>query len=195
MIKKHLFFILIFSFLISFGQKKYSTKEVLNTFPLNKAFKVKIISYNINFISEFPTPLPPIGGKIDSTEIKKIIANRKFPIKLKNILGKENIEGINQTKTLNYNDAIELSSLLFNTCGKFTNDLRRVSMCFFPRNAILFYDENDKVFDFLEICFECHRMEALSEQATKINDMCDNFYTKLEKYFQSKGLQTQHNQR
>lgn len=193
--KKYLFLISIFGFLISFGQKKYSAKEILNTFPLNKATKVKIISYNTDFISEFPIPLPPIGGKIDSIEIKKIIANRKFPIKLENIIGKENLEGINQTKTLNYKETLELSNLLFNTCGKFPNNARRVSMCFFPRNAILFYDENDQVFDFLEVCFECHRMEAISEKATEINDMCDDFYTKLEKYFQTKELQTQYNRR
>ncbi|MPS65338.1 MAG: hypothetical protein DI622_10175 [Chryseobacterium sp.] len=193
--KKYLFSILIFSFLISFGQKRYSTKEIFNTLPLNQATKIKIISYNTNFVSEFPIPLPPIGGNIDSIEIKRIIANQKFPIKLVNIIDKENIEGINQIKTLNYKDSLELSNLLFNTCGKFPNNIRRVSMCFFPRNAILFYNENDQVFDFLEICFECHRIEALSEKATKINDMCDDFYTKLEKFFKSKGLKTQHSQR
>ena len=29
------------------------------------------------------------------------------------------------------------------------------SSCFFPRHTILFYDKNDKVIGFMEVCFEC----------------------------------------
>jgi hypothetical protein len=195
MMKKFLFLVFCFSFLFLFSQKKYSTNEISNIFPLNKATKVKIISYNTDFISESPTPLPPFGGKIDSIEIKRIIANQKFPIKLENIIGKENLEGINQTKTLNYKEIFEFSKLLYNTCGKFSSYLREVSMCFFPRNAVLFYDENDTVFEILEICFECHRMGFNSEKSSEVNGMCDSFYSKLEKLFQSKGLQTRYNRK
>jgi hypothetical protein len=192
--KKLLFFVFIVLFSISYSQKKFSTNEILNTFPLNKAVKVKIISYNINFISEFPTPLPPIGGRVDSAEIKRIIANQKFPISLKKSIESEEFKGIDEIKILNFRETYDLFKLLYNTCGKFPNMQRRISMCFFPRNAILFYDENDKVFDFLEICFECHRMDSLSEEFTEINDICDNFYFNIEKFFQSKGLKTQFNQ-
>ncbi|AZA85317.1 hypothetical protein EG349_00155 [Chryseobacterium shandongense] len=193
--KKLLFFVFIVVFSISYSQKKFSTNEIFNTSPLQKAVKVKIISYNINFISEVRTPLPPIGGKIDSAVIKRIIENQKFPISLKNSIENEDLVGIDEMKILNFKETFDLFKLLYNTCGKFPNQLRSVSMCFFPRNAILFYDENDKVFDFLEICFECQRMEPLSEESTEINDVCDNFYSNLEKFFQSKGLQTQFNRR
>lgn len=184
-------FLLFFSF--SFGQKKFSTNELLNIYPFNKTSKVKIISYNTDFVSEFPTPLPPVGKDGDSTIIKNIIANQTFPIKLKNILGNENLKGIEETKTLNFVEIFELSKLLYNTCGKFSNDMREVSKCFFPRNAVLFYDENDKVFEFLEICFECYRIEYISEKSLEINGLCNDFYFKLENLFKNNGLKTQHN--
>jgi len=61
MMKKLTFLISIFIFFLSFGQKRYSTNEMLKNFPLNKASKVKIISYNIDFIGEFVLiPPPPI---------------------------------------------------------------------------------------------------------------------------------------
>ena len=65
-------------------------------------------------------------------------------------------------------------------------------MCFFPRNAVLFYDENDKVFEILEICFECDRIQFNSEKSLEINAMCDNFYPKIEKYFKQKSIPTQY---
>ncbi|WP_267402520.1 MULTISPECIES: hypothetical protein [unclassified Chryseobacterium] len=190
--KKILLIILACIFSFSFGQKKFTINELINSFPLNKATKVKIISYNIDFPGPAPIPPPPIGKDGDSTAIKKFIANQKFPITLENIIGKEDLEGINQNKTLNFKETVEFSKLLYNTCGKFQSGLREVTKCFFPRNAILFYDENDKVFETLEICFECHRMDYHSGKSMEVNYMCDNFYKNLEKYFQSKGLQTKY---
>ncbi|KAA2223798.1 hypothetical protein [Chryseobacterium sediminis] len=179
--------------LLLIGQKKYSTSEIFNTFPLGKASKVKIISYNTDFRGEFSLIPPPPNKKLDSIQLKEYYDNLKKPIKLIETISKENFKEIKESKTLNLAETLELSKLLFNTCGKFSSDLRETSMCFFPRNAILFYDEDDKVFDFLEICFECHRMQFFSEKATEVNGMCSNFYSKLEKYFQNKGLQTQYN--
>lgn len=61
----------------------------MNNFPFSKATKVKIISYNTDFVSEIPIPLPPIGKNGDSTMIKKVIENQKNLIKLQDIIGKE----------------------------------------------------------------------------------------------------------
>lgn len=164
----------------------------MNSYPFNKTIKVKIVSYNTDFVSEFPTPLPPVGKDGDSSMIKKIIAEQTFPIKLENILENDNLEGIKQTKTLNLEETFELSQLLYNTCGKFLNDRREASKCFFPRNAILFCDENDRVFEILEICFDCYRMQFNSEKSLEINGMCYDFYVKLENFYTSKGLKTKH---
>ncbi|WP_143883897.1 hypothetical protein [Chryseobacterium binzhouense] len=185
-------FLFIFS-LFSFGQKKLSINEIINSYPFNKTTKVKIISYNTDFLSEFPIPLPPIGKNVDSTMIKRLISEQTFPIKLEQILGKESLEGIKQIKTLNFKETFELSQLLYNTCGKFKNDMREVNKCFFPRNAVLFLNDNDKVFEILEICFECQRMQFNSEKSLEINGMCDNFYLKIEKLFKDNGFQTKSN--
>ncbi len=190
--KIFLLFLIKFS-LIAFGQKRLSINEIMNNYPFNKTTKVKIISYNTDFVSEFPIPLPPVGKNVDSAMIKKLIAEQTFPIKLEKILGKESLEGIEQTKTLNFKETFELSQLLYNTCGKFKNDMREANKCFFPRNAILFLDDNNKVFEILEICFECQGMRFNSEKSLEINGMCDSFYPRIEKIFRENGFQTKSN--
>lgn len=183
-------FLIILS-IFSFGQKKYSTNEIINSFPFSKATKVKIVSYNTEFVSEHPTPLPPIGKNGDSTMIKEIIETQKNLINLQDIIGKEHLKGIKQMKSLNLKEILELSKILYNTCGKFSGaDVEGVK-CFFPRNAVLFYDENDKVFEILEICFECHGIRFKSEKSLEINYMCDSFYKKIEDYFKINGFATQ----
>lgn len=187
-----IFTFLLFSF-FAFGQEKFSMDEIIKSFPFNKTTKIKIVSYNTDFLSEFRIPLPPVGKDGDSTMIKRLIADETFPNKLENIIiGNENLEGIKQIKTLNLEETFELLKLLYNTCGKFSSDIREVSICFFPRNAVLFYDENDVVLEILEICFDCHRMQFNSEKSLEINGMCTNFYLKVENFFNSKGLKTKH---
>ncbi|WP_295202167.1 hypothetical protein [uncultured Chryseobacterium sp.] len=184
--------LIVFGFLLSYGQKIYSTNEILKTFPLKKSTKVKIISYNIDFIGEYALIPPPPNRQLDSVQLKEYYESLKKPVKLKEVISHGDLNAIQQSKTLTVAETFELTKLLFNTCGKFTGGNYRISKCFFPRNAILFYNENDEVFDFLEICFECDRIEALSDKATEINYMCDTFFRKLESFFRNKGLQTQY---
>ena len=70
--KKLFSLFLIISSIFSFGQKKFSTNEIMNNYPFNKTTKVRIISYNSDFMGVMPIPLPSMKG-LDSLEIKKII--------------------------------------------------------------------------------------------------------------------------
>ena len=184
--------LLSISFLL-FGQKKISNTKIFNSFPFNKAVKIKIVSYNLEFLgssdSYVPPPLPPIKG-LDSFIIKKIKENTKVPIDLKNIIQKENLNGITESKTLNLSEIYELSNVLFNTCGIFQGKDIIVSKCFSPSNAVLFIDEHDKVFEIFEICFECGGVKSIYGKNMFVNDRCDNFYEKVKSFFKKQGLQT-----
>lgn len=35
-----------------------------------------------------------------------------------------------------------------------------VAMCYMPRHSLIFYDNNDKIFGYIEICFDCNRTES-----------------------------------
>jgi hypothetical protein len=191
MIRKLSFTILILISAIFFGQKKISTAEILNSFPFKKAVKIKIISYNIDFPG-MALPLPPPQIASDPVAAKKWEESQKKPIDINDILSKEDLVGIDESKTLTLAEIHQLYNVIYNTCVKFLGENVMGNKCFFPRNAVLFYDENDKVFDIFEICFECDGLRSSAVGTIFINDQCDKFYSTVEKFFQSKGLQTQY---
>ncbi|MFC3158297.1 hypothetical protein [Chryseobacterium arachidis] len=167
---------------------------MINSFPFNKATTIKIISYNVQFRGMVPLPPPPNIAS-DSNALKKWEEAQKKPIDIKNIHKQKNLIGIDESKTLNLPEIHQLYNTIFNTCGKFMGGSVMGNKCFFPRNAVLFYDEDDKVFDIFEICFECDGLRSSTESSIFINDQCNKFYPELEKFFQSKGLQTQYTQK
>lgn len=38
-----------------------------------------------------------------------------------------------------------------------------LTLCFMPRHAILFFDENDQIFEYVEICFDCYTVQTSSQ--------------------------------
>jgi hypothetical protein len=59
--------------------------------------------------------------------------------------------------------------------------------CFNPRNAILFLDTTGKVFDYVEICFECNEMIASSEKIY-LGQKCSEKMEMLKTFFKGIGL-------
>ncbi|MFC3158296.1 hypothetical protein SAMN05443633_110171 [Chryseobacterium arachidis] len=160
----------------------------IKKFPFNKTSKIKLVSYNLDFKKEPIYTPPPIG---DSIAIKNY-ENRKFPVKLSDILSDENLNGAQQQKNLNLIEIKELSNIIFNECGKYMMGLISTSGCYFPRNAILFYDEDDKIFGYLEICFQCGGFESDPKNLFDNDLVCDDIYNKLEKFFNKTGVKTQY---
>ena len=62
--------------------------------------------------------------------------------------------------------------------------------CYFPRNAIIFLDKEEKPIGFIEICFECARMNGsmpvLQEMAE--TRLCIIKLTRMEQLFGSVGI-------
>lgn len=178
----------IFDAYINKDFKPMAFNDRIKKFPFNKTSKIKLISYNLDFKKEpFYTP-PPIG---DSVAIKNY-ENKKFPVKLSDILLNDNLEGAQQQKNLNLLEIKELSNIIFNECAKYTFGLISTSGCYFPRNAILFYDENDKIFAYFEICFQCGGFESDPKNLFKDDIVCEDIYNKLESFFNKAGIKTQH---
>ena len=160
----------------------------IKNFPFNKTSKIKFLSYNLDFKKEpIYTPPPPN----DSIAIRNY-ENRKFPVKLSDILSDKSLEGAQQQKNLNLIEIEELSNIILNECAKYTTGLINIHGCYFPRNAILFYDENDKIFAYFEICFECGGFKSDPKKLFEHDFICEDVYNKLEKFFNKTGIKTQY---
>ncbi|MGE8431268.1 hypothetical protein [Chryseobacterium joostei] len=215
-------FIIVFSlfFTFSFSQKKKKTKDLLaeihrnqhgevNTefksiplqkrmsrFPFDKAAKVKIISYNLNYkgAKGYTPPPPPPVTKQDSINLNTYYENLKKykSVEIEDLIKESSPKGIQESKTLTFTEISELSDVLYNTCHKYYVSYTSQSGCFFPRNAILFYDEHDKVFAYFEICFECSGIESSPKDMMDSFETCEFLYPDLEKFFKNKGLTTEY---
>ncbi len=168
---------------LSFGQR-------IKNYPFNKASKIKIVSYNITLskrTSFEPIPIP--RTKEDSVKVLEF-KNRAKSIDFRDILETQSEKGIEQSKTLNLNEISKLTHILFNTCNKYYIIERSQSGCFFPRNAVVFYDDNDKIFEIMEICFECGGIETYPTDFFDWRESCEYIYPELEKFFNLIGLKT-----
>ena len=61
--------------------------------------------------------------------------------------------------------------------------------CYFPRNAVVFFDKLNKPFEYIEICFECHGIKY-SNQEVVSTEACDRMYEELQSFFRIQGLKT-----
>jgi len=218
--KKIPLFIFIFCSILIFGQKKknnYSKNPIaelndytssegkinkdykplslglrIKNYPFNKAAKIKIVSYNLKFTKQTSyEPIPIPRTKEDSVKVREIV-NRPKSIDFRDILETQSEKVIDQSKTLNLSEISNLTHLLFNTCNKYIIIEHSQSGCFFPRNAVVFYDNNDKIFEIMEICFECGGIETYPNRFFSWRESCDYMYPELEKFFNNEGLATQY---
>jgi len=157
---------LIFAFLFitnSFAQEiecgwygKKSIAERDKMFPFSEAKKVLLISFistdgsNILVLDD-DTRIPLDTTNIDKYEVKYLKSFTFYQNKaIKKYFAREIVE-IDKTQI----DV--LSNLMFNYKIKNPHKIKGGTdiLCYTPRNAILFLDQNDKVISHLEICFEC----------------------------------------
>ena len=170
---------------------KYNLTKRLSFYPFNKASKIEIVSFSLNYVKKdwlayYDQRAVLIEG--DTINREKYIQNGQpfvLPMKNDSIL----FDKMNQIKILTLSEEIEISDILYNSCYRWSDWEDKVLGCYFPRNAIIFFDENDKPFGYLEICFECRAIEK-SSQNIKLIENCDYLYEELEKYFNKLGIIT-----
>jgi|SRR6185437_5518461 len=145
-----------------FYKKKYSITERLQFFPFNKAAKIKLVSFDKPDSVIMGGELPMKNEEVDYSRLKEI-------------------------KTIGKSQIDTLTDILFNEGygGSFYSFSE--SMCYNPRNAILFIDANGKTFGFIEICFECSGYR-LSSKKIKAGYFCNQKYDYLRNFFAANGI-------
>ena len=92
-----------------------------------------------------------------------------------------------ELRILNSKQIDSLTNILYNIGVKGNQFQFTPSTCYFPRNAILFLDVDNRIKNFIEICFECRRTRVSSK---KINDgiSCEQKFDLLKSYFNYQGI-------
>jgi len=88
---------------------------------------------------------------------------------------------------LNEDQKNELTDIIYNIGKNIETNGMRGSGCYSPRNAILFFDENDKLFEYFIICFSCNIISP-SVTSFSFNDDCTEKISLLEDLFEKVGI-------
>jgi hypothetical protein len=137
-------------------KEKYLAQQRLHFYPFNVADIIKIVSFRYHW---------------DNYHFSDSGLTR---------------DSLVESITLSHKQVDSLTDILFNNFRRKPSNIGTLSMCFEPRNAILFIDKNGKIIDNILICFHCSRIEVSFKKMYNF-DQCSgkmvmilNFFKKLE---------------
>jgi len=158
--------------------QKYSIQKRLKFYPFSKAVKIVAVSYKCEFP---PDDLPDT--------LSKKLNDTIFDAGLHINNGRLNQTSIKEIRYLNPSQINKLTNIIYNTDFKVQIVFNSIigSACYDPRNALLFYDKDGKVFDALEICFQCRESHSISDRIT-VGTLCTQKYELLRRFFLSLGI-------
>lgn len=155
---------------------KLPALQRLRYYPFSKAAKLVVVSYkwavNRDNLAGATTP--------DSVYFSDLHVEN----------GKLNYTSLIEIKTLNVEQIAELTNIIYNTDYKHNHKRNGATPghnCYSPRNAIIFYDKTGKIYDYLEICFECQKTTSLSEKIT-IGTNCTQKLDLMRNFLISAGI-------
>ncbi|MEJ1241080.1 hypothetical protein WBG78_23230 [Chryseolinea sp. T2] len=141
---------------------KYSAEERMRFYPFDTADIIKIVSFDNLGDSAIEHTLPMKGKEIDFAKITEV-------------------------KTLSKDEVRKLTSILYNVTYKGEIFIESGVGCYNPRNAILFYDSDGHLLEFIELCFECTG-SRLSSEKISLGDLCNQKWVYLENFFLTAGI-------
>ncbi|HTD98857.1 MAG TPA: hypothetical protein VK668_06200 [Mucilaginibacter sp.] len=162
---------------------RYTIAQRLKKYPYSKAVKILAVSHPYLYDN---FGIPDLTIDTGKNRIKPITKDTSGLIIYKDKLDYSNLIEVKQLTIKQIN---RLTNIVFNTDYK-VHDYYSTSRgfgCFDPHNALIFLDKNGKVFDYLEICFECQNIESKTERIT-LGTSCNQKYELLRKYFVSLGI-------
>ena len=159
---------------------KYSLSERSNFYPFNITSKVVIVSFDkqVKKIDSSDWRFGKSAYKGYAGDVKYGLPFLNDTIRLSKLI---------QSKILSNNQVDSLTDILYNTCYRWTIIETSKAMCYLPHNAILFFDKNDRVIDYIEICFDCHQFKYSNKKIERF-EQCDFAVLELKKYFRDMGL-------
>lgn len=140
-----------------FYKPKYSATERNQFYPFIIADTIKIISFRHH--------------------------RHNYPIKSDTLI----IDSLTEIKALTKSEINSLTDILYNNFYKKRPNYGSLTQCFFPRNAILFFDKSGKLKESILLCFHCDRHQVSSDNINFGSD-CTQKMEMLRQFFVSSGL-------
>lgn len=141
---------------------KYSLSELRGFYPFDIASSISIVSFDNDSDSVFTNILPVIDGEIDYTQIKEF-------------------------KVLDRGQIDSLASIFHNVTYRGEIITLSGTGCYNPRNAVLFFDPDNHLLEFIELCFECYG-QRLSSDRIIIGDLCNQKSDMIRDFFHRQGI-------
>lgn len=139
---------------------KYSAEQLRKFYPFDIAKSISIVSFESD--TAFTNTLPIVNGEIDYTQIK-------------------------ESKVLNVEQIDSLASIFYNVTYRGEIMWLWSAGCYNPRNAVLFFDSNNHLLEFIELCFECYGRRFSSDKIT-IGDLCSGKSDMIKSFFFKMGI-------
>lgn len=163
---------------------QFSVSKRRKLYPFNQANKIELVAFEdiYNYKNNFDpdtTPSPRLQLLKYSSKYRNnstIKSEQEF-----------NLPPFVVIKTLGMASKDSLSHILFNIKYAGVIYSNSTTKCYQPRNAILFYDKDGGLLEYLEICFTCDG-NRLSWKAKNI-DWCDSKYKNLKQIFRQNGVE------
>lgn len=92
-----------------------------------------------------------------------------------------------EIRILNLSQIEKLTNIIYNFGYKSTPKISEGLKCYMPRNAILFYDNENKLIGFIEVCFECKNYRTTDKRIT-LGEECTQKFDMLKEFFVECGI-------
>jgi hypothetical protein len=139
---------------------QYSINQLRSFYPFSIAKSIAIVSFESD--TAFTNTLPIIHGEIDYAQIR-------------------------ETKVLNQPQIDSLAGLFYNVIYRGEIIYLWEAGCYNPRNAVLFFDSEHHLLEFIELCFECYRHRVSSDKVS-IGDLCSQKSSMIKDFFLNAGI-------
>lgn len=160
---------------------QFSVKKRRKFYPFNKASYIKLVSYD----KQLEEGIRSKTLLTDTTHITEYTEMYGLPMQSDTI----DFNKILQLTVLTSNGIDSLSDILYNTCNRYIFSQTIKHGCYNPHNAIIFFNEKNQPFEYIELCFDCNQLQYSSKKIKEIED-CNNAFIELETYFKFFGLKT-----
>jgi hypothetical protein len=191
----YIFFILLFYFVSSFGQQNNLTPKPPRI-PTKKGLKTEeqnhncIRGSNLSFSARLKNYPFNLSGQIQLVSFRG--SNDTSDNARSDSLPRLNdticYSKLSEVKTLTFAQVDKLTDVLYNYGYSGKTFIGSISLCYEPKNAILFLDKNGKAFAFIEICFQCRDTRVSSENIS-LGEMCNQKLSMLRDIFNHAGIE------
>lgn len=157
---------------------EFSIEQRNQNYPFSKSKKILFVSYK-----ETIEKLESFQKKKSNINPEEFIYGEIMSKYLKYDYSRYDPDCFEEKVELNEDKKNELTDIIYNIGKNIDTKGMRGSGCYEPRNAILFFDENDKLFEYFIICFHCNIISP-SVTSFSFNNDCIEKLSFLEYLFE-----------